>query len=115
MKTVLSFVFAISALLVWSAVDADAGGDRRLGSVAGIVLDTSHNPVPGAIVTIHGTTHDGHRYRDRTESNREGKFGFRAVPAGSYVVAAEHPRVGRDRERIRVEPGRTTHVRLVLH
>ena len=111
----MKIALLLAAVLVsagFAISTADASDDRRHGSVAGIVTTGDGRPVPGATVVLHRRGSDRVL---RTHTNREGKFGFRHVPAGHYVIGAKKRGVGADRERIRVRPGHTTRVRLHLH
>src|SRR4051812_26669400 len=49
------------------------------GSLAGKVLDGAGAPLPGAIVTLAGTSLE-------TATDREGEFYFGNVPAGNYAA-----------------------------
>lgn len=57
-----------------------------MGSISGTVLDEAGAVVPGAIVTVRGPTLQ--RRKLTTLTNREGKFRFAAIPAGSHRVEA---------------------------
>ena len=50
----------------------------------------------------------------RTKTDARGRFGFRQVPIGRYVVLAGKRGVGKDREAIRVRADQVTRVRLRL-
>jgi hypothetical protein len=58
------------------------------GSISGSVLDPTGKAVPSAKITlISETTKD----RRGTSTNESGIFNLVAVPAGTYMVKAEHP------------------------
>src|SRR5262245_30874098 len=54
----------------------------RSGLVAGVVLDERGRPVSGAEVSAVGAT------KLTTTTDQSGRFEFRSVPEGSYVVRA---------------------------
>jgi outer membrane receptor protein involved in Fe transport len=74
---------AVSGLFVFSAVVATA---TIFGNVRGIVHDPMHRPIESAQVTLHAR---GSSWSRTMPSNGNGEFGFRAVPAGQYVLSAK--------------------------
>ena len=86
------------------------------GWVTGVVFDADGEPIAGAIVAIQSAARvRGERpYRNRTETNEDGTFGFRGVPAGRYAIAARARGVGGVQARIAVNDGEGTVVQLQI-
>lgn len=59
---------------------------QNTASLSGRVLDSTGAVLPGAKVTLRGSTINGGR---ETATNADGTYGIEALPAGSYVVSAE--------------------------
>jgi hypothetical protein len=76
----------LAALAVAAAFLMAAGpADSRTGSIAGMVVAERGYPIPAAVVQLFAR--DGTPV-DRVLSTREGRFYFRAVPAGGYTIRA---------------------------
>lgn len=86
----------------------------RYGHITGIVYDRSGATVPGAVVEVEGTTAAGRPFYARTQTSRNGRFGFRQVPVGRYEVRAWKRGVGRDSTRIILREGEVERLRMVL-
>jgi len=86
------------------------------GAVSGVVIDADGEPVGGAVVSITGRAHQrGERpFRARFETNDNGTFGFRDVPAGHYHIIGGAREVGMARARIEVQDDEVTNVELQL-
>ena len=87
--SVRRFVRALGAaclVVTLSAGTAGAAGMQDTGTIAGTVVDTSGQIVPGAAVTL--TNESTADTRTATTSDR-GAFAFRAVPPGTYTVRVE--------------------------
>lgn len=113
MKKHLPVLMALAALLALGFQVHDA---QAVGAVAGRVIDADGNAVAGAQVSLMGMMmHRGERpYHAQTVSSDDGTFGFRAVPAGQYVVAAMTRELGGARAQIRVADDQVTQVELQL-
>ena len=64
--------------------------------VSGIVVDSSGQPVPGAIVRLPSRTPFGPPFLRSAPSDATGRFRITNVPAGTYGVMAAVPRVTRN-------------------
>ena len=81
---------------------------RRTGAITGIVTDTGNVPLPGATVTLIGSTLMGER-SSVTDTN--GNFRFPALPPGLYTLSTELPGFAKFvQEKIRLE----TTIRLTI-
>jgi outer membrane receptor for ferrienterochelin and colicin len=58
------------------------------GTVQGVVHDPSHRPMAGVGVSLRALKSD---YAQKSQSDQNGAFDFRAVPAGEYAVHVTHP------------------------
>lgn len=104
----LSLLVSLSSSEVW----ADAGDGPRTGAVAGVVLDIDGTPVEGAHVRLMTRRH--RRVVARGVTNDNGRFGFREVRSGRYVVVAGKRDVGRGRARVAVHSEQVSRVRVVI-
>jgi hypothetical protein len=106
----------LTALVALMALGFAVPNTHAEGAVSGTVIDADGNAVAGARVAIKGEMVRGQRrpYMARTETNDEGGFGFRQVPAGNYVVTAITRELGGDREAIEVRDDEITEVELQL-
>ncbi len=104
----LSLLVSLSPSEVW----ADAGDGPSTGAVAGVVLDIDGTPVEGAHVRLMTRRH--RRVVARGVTNENGRFGFREVRSGRYVVVAAKRDVGRGRARVAVHPDEVSRVRVVI-
>ncbi len=103
----LSLLVSLTPSEVWAG-DKD-GPDT--GAVAGVVLDSEGMPVEGAQVRLMS----GHRrVLARGVTNERGRFGFRQVHTGRYVVVAARRDVGRGRARVAVHADEVSRVRVVI-
>ncbi|MBM3328064.1 MAG: carboxypeptidase regulatory-like domain-containing protein [Calditrichaeota bacterium] len=92
-------IVALGFVLGFSAMPAFADA-----AVNGVVLDADGAAVAGAQVTIQGMMM-GRNMRPfvaRAETDGEGRFGFRAVPSGNYIIMAMHRVAGGARAELRV-------------
>jgi len=111
----VSIFGAVIGLMLTLAPDTQAlGHDTRAGAVVGIVTTATGRPVPDAVVIVHGTTIAGRTITVRTQTNAEGKFGWRHFPAGRYVAGSSVDRLGAGRTQFGVRPGHLSRVHIVL-
>ena len=75
------------------------------GVVAGTVVDSTAQIVPGATVTLANENTGDVR---TVVSNERGEFAFRAVPPGSYTVKVELAGFRTIEREVGIRPGRTT-------
>lgn len=116
MRTLFLLVLGVAlASLTVVGEPANASTAARTGSLVGQVIDQQRQPVAGAVVEVVIETPAGRIYRERTRTDRRGRFSFDPLPAGKGGVRAGARGIGRDRERILIQPGERTRVRLVLH
>ena len=113
MKTKIFILGLLAAVL---AMGFAAGDALANGAITGSVIDADGEPVAGAIVSIMGQAHQrGERpFRVRLETNENGTFGVRDVPAGRYGITAGAREVGMARVRAAVQDGEVTEVELQL-
>ncbi len=110
-KFLILFLAATLAVIAAPSLDATAS---NTGGLAGIVVDTAGNPVPRAAVRVEIMTPSGQVFTARTETDRQGHFGFRRLPAGPGVVKAGKRGVGRGAVRGAIIPGQVVRARIVL-
>jgi hypothetical protein len=72
--------------VIFSAGTAGAAGTQDTGTVAGTVVDTSGQIVPGAAVSL---TNESTADTRTAITDDRGVFAFRAVPPGTYTVRVE--------------------------
>ena len=113
MRKSLLFAVTLLALVALGFTFQDA---RAQGAVTGTVIDADGNPVAGAMVVIRGEMQRrGERpYLNTMQTNDEGGFGFRRVPAGNYMIGAMARGLGGVRQAIEVADGEVTEVGLQL-
>ena len=104
----LSLLVSLSTSEVW----ADVVAGPTSGAVAGVVLDIDGTPVEGAHVRL--MTRRSRRVVARGVTNENGRFGFRDVRIGRYVVVAAKRDVARGRGRVTVHPDGVSRVRVVI-
>ncbi len=95
----------LATLLVLSLVPPFAGvaSGKKAFQVVGRILQADGTPVPAAaaVVFLHGVVTP---FSSRTVAGRDGRFRFKKIPAGTYVLVAAVPRVGELRKTIEVGP-----------
>ncbi len=111
-----SKIFILGILATILAMGLGAEEALADGAVAGVVIDADGEPVGGAVVSIMGQQRRrGQRpFRARLETNEDGTFGLRGVPAGRYRVVAGARELGRAAARIAVQDDEVTRIRLQL-
>jgi len=72
------------------------------GAVRGIVHDSQHRPVPGAMVMLRSNTSD---WNKTTNTDTNGEFEFNAVPLGAYTVSVASPGFEQTAQTVLVESG----------
>jgi len=77
---------ALGAACLAVIFTAGLAGAQDTGTVAGTVVDTSGQIVPGAAVTL---TNESTADTRSATTNERGTFAFRAVPPGTYTVRVE--------------------------
>lgn len=85
-RLVVRALGAACLVVTFSAGSAGATGIQDTGTVAGTVVDTSGQIVPGAAVTL---TNESTADTRNAISTDRGAFAFRAVPPGTYTVRVE--------------------------
>jgi Carboxypeptidase regulatory-like domain len=108
----LALLFAVPFFLPTQSLNAATA--VASGEIVGQVFDTHRQPVADATVAIRMTHRSGRTFTLRTHTDRSGKFHFPRVPESVGVIGAAKRGVGRDRARVGVHGGETTHVRLQL-
>ncbi len=106
----LSLLVSLSPSEVWADVGEVDG--PTTGAVAGVVLDIDGTPVECARVRL--VTRHSRRVVARRVTNENGRFGFREVHIGRYLVVAAKRDVGRGRARVTVHPNEVSRVRVVI-
>ena len=121
------FLVVICAALVMGGVRIHAGGvvaqstsggstraaraaDAAGGEIVGLVTDAEGQPLEGAMVSAFGP--DG---AELVLSGTDGRFSFRELAAGAYLIQAHHAGFAASRrEVVEVDPGRPTVLPFVL-
>jgi len=113
MKTKIFILGLLAAVL---ALGFGANDALANGAITGAVIDADGEPVAGAIVSIKGQARRrGERpFRVRLETNEDGTFGVRDVPAGRYGVTAGARELGMARARVAVQDNEVSNVELQL-
>jgi carboxypeptidase family protein len=115
MRSLISLFLVVSVTFLGLAqADATAAANQPTGSVAGLVVDSAGNPVPGARVEMEIRTANGHVFRARTHTDRNGHFGIRQVPEGHGRIRSAKRGVGRGHSRLMVRARHTTRVKITL-
>jgi hypothetical protein len=85
-----------------------AASPQEPGTLHGLVLSaTSGKPIDAVAVTLSGTSF-------RAESDGRGRFTFAKVPAGTYLISAEHLGFGRHSATIEIPAGQIVDLTLTL-
>ncbi len=92
---------------ITAAAPTSSPAARAAGVLAGKVQSLAGTPVADATVRLV-------ELRRRTAVAADGSFRFEGIPAGDYLVEAESDRIGSAVQRVRVTPGATSEVTLVL-
>jgi hypothetical protein len=81
-------LFVAAALMVAGlpGMVSAAGIKQNLGSVQGTILDNTQKPVPNACVQLRNV--DTGQVASKSTSDKDGKYEFRDVQPGNYVVEA---------------------------
>jgi len=74
----------LEGFIILFLICAQAGAKSL--TIRGIVHDPQHRPIPGATVTLSGVRS---KSLQATQSNPEGEFKFRQVPAGDYTISVK--------------------------
>jgi len=106
---IITLLFALGALTL--STFSQSAPPQPAATIHGVVFtigqDTAHAIVPGAKLSLDGTTHF------ETESGAEGEFVFGAVPAGSYTLRAEAPGLIATQV-VEVQSGSSSHLEIEL-
>jgi outer membrane cobalamin receptor len=81
------------------------------GSVRGIIHDTQHRPVQGAMVMLKAKSSE---WSKSTNTDANGNFEFNAVPVGGYSVMVANPGFVQAEQEVRVASGTEPVVHLQL-
>jgi len=76
-------IYCRACLFLAILCGASPGFATIFGTVRGVVFDPQHLPIKGAPVTIRARASEWSR---TAQTDAEGRFEFRAVPVGEYVV-----------------------------
>ena len=96
---------AFGLMLFLPALAALAQGAN--GSLTGKVFDAKGAPLPGAVVTLNGTSLT-------TSTDREGEFYFGSVPAGSYTTNVSYLGLPTKEQPVTVTAGTSTSLNTTL-
>lgn len=109
MKRIELLALAITSLLLLSALPINSAQARQgsRGQINGVVKDQSGAVVSGARVTLINAQQ---AVFGTTESDTEGRFSFKDVPVGTYVVESTRTDFASRRVAVRVSDGVTTDV-----
>ncbi len=100
------------ALLLPIAVSAPCSRAASIfGSIQGVVHDTTHHPLPDAVVTLQAL---GSATRQSIPTAADGGFRFPAVPLGDYILTATHAGFAPESQTFTVEAGSTPVLHLEL-
>ncbi|HVS31721.1 MAG TPA: TonB-dependent receptor [Thermoanaerobaculia bacterium] len=102
MKRLFPLFLTILALLMTVRVEA-----QPTGSIAGRVRSATGTSVPRATVTLVETN-------QTTNTSADGAFRFENLPAGTYHVAVEAPRLGASVAEIEVAAGQTARLEVTV-
>jgi hypothetical protein len=102
---VLALVLVVFTLAI--AVNAQTGA----GKIEGIVADPTGSAIPGVELTL---TNRDDGTASKTASDDVGRFVFGSVSPGRYVVSAFAAGFRQSWSRIRVKPGQTVPLAIVL-
>lgn len=114
MKTILSLLLLISAVVVLPQDNAQAAVSHAAGEVVGRVVDSNGDGVGDAVVRLRIQTASGRTFEADTRTDRRGRFEFPRVPEGRGVIGAGKRGLGKTRARVGVMAGETTRVKLEL-
>ena len=78
-------MFGVYAALVASSVVTTCSQNKNSAIVTGTVCDSENRPVENATVALES---DDHAYKFTFQSDSHGRYGFAAVPPGSYELRA---------------------------
>jgi TonB-dependent receptor len=84
-----------------------AAAQQGAGTIAGQVLDTNDNPLPGARVTLNAS-------RDEIIADRDGQFTISALPRGEYEVNVSYVGFQPKTTRVMLEGSERAHVKIKL-
>lgn len=104
-----STIFCVAPLLLGVALPAGAQSDAPSGTIIGRIVvgaDSSH-VVPDAEVTLQSVSRS-------VRSDSAGRFRFRAVPSGEYVVRVRHVGFDVALEHVSVGDGTTSDVEIAM-
>ena len=80
-STVCLLILAFGSICLGPVLQA-----QTLGTIQGVVVDSSNARLPGVSVTIRNTDTGAER---EVQTNAQGKFVVPALPSGTYSVIAE--------------------------
>jgi hypothetical protein len=80
-----------TATVVVGQTSATDVGYVPLSTVSGTVMEVGGQPVPGANLTLTGTTNTGQPVSQTATTTNTGTFNFTPVPPGTYVVSLTAP------------------------
>jgi len=82
------------------------------GSVRGIIHDSQHRPIQGAMVMVRSRSSD---WAKTTETDANGEFAMNAVPIGDYTVVVASPGFNQAAQNVAVKSGSEPVVHLQLN
>jgi Tfp pilus assembly protein PilF len=94
----------VSLILALSAVPVSAAPEKNTYQVVGKILQSDGTPFRAAtpVVFLHGAITPFSR---QTLAGADGKFRFKTIPSGTYMLVVTVPRAGEIRRTIEVGPG----------
>ena len=93
----------VAALCLVEPADA-----QPTAALAGVVVDATGGPLTDAAITVRGSVERSAR------TGADGRFAIEKLPAGDYDLTADAIGFAPARQSLRVQPGETAEVRLVL-
>lgn len=105
-------ILSVAALLVILCLPRSASAAQNVGgAVAGVVIDVTGGPVPGAVVTVLHTETSAFR---RATSDQSGRYRFTSLPPGDYRLDVAVAGFATHTEHLRITVGQIIPLRIEL-